>query len=269
MIGQRENDFPRQVGNGRASNYTSESGHPDSVRNGKLVRKEFFSYLPLKVFVALAFLCILSFGSAASALGAPVIAALSATSGPQGSTITISGENFGLTQGCCNAMLGATPLMVSLWTDTEIRAAVPSVPSATYDVTVVTNIGISNAVAFQVVEPLPPSPPAPPAPTFGNNSACVAIYAPAVVPAGTSFPAWVMMQNIGTKYWASSGTNPHRLATVRPQWSNTWGVNDVSLPYSPIATNDSAVFTFTATAPLVPGTYNFGGCLKVGGNWGG
>jgi len=108
----------------------------------------------------------------------PYISSLSPTSGPPGTLVTLTGENFGATQDSSTvnfqrrppdiieippesvafvAAQSATPAEIVSWSDTQIQARVPSVTTGKYDVTVTTSAGTSNAVSFEVTAP-PPAP---------------------------------------------------------------------------------------------------------------
>lgn len=77
------------------------------------------------------------------------ISSMSPTSGPVGSSVTLSGLNFGVNQGTSTVSLNGTPAPVVSWSDTSIIAIVPSgAPSGTFAVTV--NSDVANSAAFTV-----------------------------------------------------------------------------------------------------------------------
>ena len=90
-----------------------------------------------------------------------------------------------------------------------------------------------------------------------NNASVVSLTAPGTVAVGQVFQASVVMNNSGTKTWASGGSTPHNLGSQSPQDNTTWGFGRVGLPSSPINPGQNANFTFNATAPSSPGTYAF------------
>ena len=90
-----------------------------------------------------------------------------------------------------------------------------------------------------------------------NNASVVSLSAPGTVAVGEVFQASVVMNNSGTKTWASGGPNPHNLGSQSPQDNTTWGFGRVGLPFSPVNPGQNATFTFNATAPSSPGTYAF------------
>jgi hypothetical protein len=89
-------------------------------------------------------------GAAFTVTPAPNIAALAPNAGAIGSIITISGSNFGPTQGSGNVKFGTLAATVSSWSATSIVATVPS--GATTGSVVVTAAGgvASNGVTFTV-----------------------------------------------------------------------------------------------------------------------
>jgi hypothetical protein len=86
----------------------------------------------------------------------PHITTIDPTSGPVGTLVTITGSNFGITQGSSTVSFGGTAATVSSWSDTQIKATVPSLQVGIYSVSVITNAGQSNIVAFNVTAIVPP-----------------------------------------------------------------------------------------------------------------
>ncbi|QEE28001.1 hypothetical protein FTW19_08330 [Terriglobus albidus] len=78
---------------------------------------------------------------------APSIASLSPTSGGTGTTVTISGANFGAQQGGSRMLFNGIVATPSSWSDTSIVAPVPS-SASTGPVTVVVNGSSSNGIVF-------------------------------------------------------------------------------------------------------------------------
>ena len=74
--------------------------------------------------------------------------------------------------------------------------------------------------------------------------------------AGTTQSVWVRFTNTGTSTWTRAGS--YKLGSQNPQDNVNWGTNRVYMdPYASVAPNQSYAFTFTITAPLTPGSYNF------------
>jgi len=85
-------------------------------------------------------------------VAAPTISTLSSYSGSAGSSIVISGANFGTSQGTSTVTFNSTPAMVTNWSGSSITTTVPA--GAGTGPVVVTVSGIaSNGVTFAVVPP--------------------------------------------------------------------------------------------------------------------
>jgi RHS repeat-associated protein len=83
----------------------------------------------------------------------PSITSLSATSGPVGMSLTVSGSNFGASQGSSTVTFNGTSAVATVWNTGSIQATVPT--GATSGNVVVTLAGVaSNGVSFTVT-PLP------------------------------------------------------------------------------------------------------------------
>ncbi|MEK7153446.1 MAG: hypothetical protein AAB834_05845, partial [Patescibacteria group bacterium] len=93
-----------------------------------------------------------------------------------------------------------------------------------------------------------------------NNAVCAEpINAPTTVTAGQSFTATVKMRNTGTKVWTNNldpdliPNTPHSLGSQSGQDNTRWGTGRVGLPGgASVAPNNSATFSFPATAPTNP-----------------
>jgi len=97
-----------------------------------------------------------------------------------------------------------------------------------------------------------------------NTSAFVSQTVPATMTAGASVQVTVVMQNTGTTTWTPAS---YRLGSQNPHENTNWGASRIALANS-VAPGDNAVITWTATAPSVPGTYNFQWrMLNVGVEW--
>lgn len=82
--------------------------------------------------------------------GSPTITSLSPTSGVIGASVTVSGSNFGSSQGSNTVTFNGQTASVSNWTDTAIVAKVPS-GATSGDVVVSVDGTASNGVSFNVV----------------------------------------------------------------------------------------------------------------------
>ena len=92
-----------------------------------------------------------------SAAPAPTITSLSATTGSIGSQVTISGANFGATQGGSLALLNGAPVTINTWADTSILFTIPAgATSGPIVVAIAPSMNESNPVWFAVTaQPLP------------------------------------------------------------------------------------------------------------------
>jgi RHS repeat-associated protein len=88
---------------------------------------------------------------------APVISSLSATTGPVGTQVIISGSGFGASQGSSIATLNDLPVTIGLWSDTSIAVTIPSGTTSGYIVVVRgPSMDSSNPESFYVTSsPLP------------------------------------------------------------------------------------------------------------------
>jgi RHS repeat-associated protein len=88
---------------------------------------------------------------------APIITSLSATTGPVGSQIIVSGSGFGTLQGNSLVLLNDTPVTVNSWSATSIIVTIPSgATSGPMVVSVAPSMNDSNPMDFQVTtQPLP------------------------------------------------------------------------------------------------------------------
>jgi hypothetical protein len=83
--------------------------------------------------------------------GTPSISSLSPITGPSGTSVTITGANFGATKGASTVKFGATTAATTAWSATSITATVPAGLSAgAASVTVTVGGTASNASAFTV-----------------------------------------------------------------------------------------------------------------------
>lgn len=79
---------------------------------------------------------------------------------------------------------------------------------------------------------------------------------PTVMSVGVSYPVAITLQNAGSATWTLAGN--YRLGSQNPENNQTWGLSRVYLgPRDNIGRGQQQTFSFTVTAPSVPGTYNF------------
>jgi RHS repeat-associated protein len=92
-------------------------------------------------------------------LPAPVISGLSATSGPVGTQVVISGTGFGVSQGNSLATLNALALTINSWSDTSITATIPTgATTGPILVSVAPSMNDSNSVTYVVTSQPVPAP---------------------------------------------------------------------------------------------------------------
>ncbi len=159
--------------------------------------------------------------AAASPIPAGVIDSISPTSGPNGATLTITGEFFGLGGTASDYVtFGATEATLTYWDDYTIRCIVPFGISGNQVVTVYTAGGPSNTKTFTVTVP-PPSEPSEPS-TF--------YFAEGYTGAG--FQEYLCLGNPGTlaasatvTYLFPDGTTDSQQVTIPANSRSTVDVN--------------------------------------------
>ena len=155
----------------------------------------------------------------------PAINGVNPASGAVGSSVTVSGSNFGASQGASTLRFGGTSATVGSWSASQIVATVPNVGAGAQSVTVTVNGVASNAATFTVATQ--------------QQSPAISSLNP------TSGPVGASVTITGSNFGASQGTSAVRFgatnATVTA-WSNT---------------------QVTATVPAVSGTVAV--TLLVGG----
>jgi regulation of enolase protein 1 (concanavalin A-like superfamily) len=94
-----------------------------------------------------------------AAAPAPLITAVSATTGSIGSQVVISGSGFGATQGDSAVLLNGVPVTINGWSDTSVAITLPlGATTGPMLVSVAPGMNDSNAVRFTVTaQPLPVS----------------------------------------------------------------------------------------------------------------
>ncbi len=134
----------------------------------------------------------------------PSISGLSPNNGPAGTSVTITGTNFGATQGTSTVTFNGTTATPTSWSATSIAVSVPT--GATNGNVVVTVGGVaSNGINFTV------SPPN------------ISLFSPTSGPAGT--PVTIT----GTNFGASQGTSTVRFSGVTAT-PTSWSATSISVP---------------------------------------
>jgi len=197
----------------------------------------------------------------------PNISSLNPVSGPGGTAVTISGTNFGSSQGSSTVTFNGKMATTTSWSATSIVAAVPAgTPNGAGSVVVSVGGVASNGVTFTVTGPQ------------------IASLNPTSGPLGTAVT--ISGSNFGSSQGNSTVTFNGTNATTIVSWSNTSIVADVPslattgnviITVAGIAspTSSSTVFTVTGgsgcanggnAASLLTGDYAFGGQGFTGGN---
>jgi IPT/TIG domain/Bacterial Ig-like domain (group 2)/Kelch motif/Galactose oxidase, central domain len=162
-------------------------------------------------------------GVSFTVVSAPNIASLSPTSGTVGTSVTITGTNFGSTQGSSTVKFNGTVSTPTSWSATSIKAPVP--PGATTGNVVVHASGVdSNGKSFTVT----------PTPTITSLS-------PSSAPVGTSITV------TGTNFGATQGTSTIKFngTTATP---TSWSSTSIAVPVPTGATTGNVVVTVSGVA---------------------
>ena len=214
---------------------------------------------------------------------APVITSLNPTSGLAGAAVTITGTNFGTTQGTSTVKFDGTTAAVTSWSNTSIAVTVPS-GAATGNVVVTVGTQASNGVSFTVTTP---------APTITTLNPTSGAVGSSVVITGTNFGATQGASTVKfngttatTTAWSATSitatvptgaTTGNVVVTVNGQASNgvsfTVTSGSITVSISPkragltvtqtlavtATTNDGAGVTWTATG----GSFSSGNSLTA------
>ncbi|MGH9562456.1 MAG: IPT/TIG domain-containing protein, partial [Terracidiphilus sp.] len=185
-------------------------------------------------------------GIAFTVLVPPAISSISPASGPVGAAVTITGTNFGSTQG--SVTFNGTAATISSWTNTAIVAFVPA--GATTGNVVVTVGGMaSNSFAFTVL----------PTPSISSLSPTSGVAGTSVTITGTNFGSSQGSSTVkfnGTAASVSSWSNTSIVAAV-PSGTST---GSVVVTVSGVASNG-----VTFTVPLSP---SISSLSPSSGSWG-
>jgi|GEM_PF-2263648 len=145
---------------------------------------------------------------------APTISSLSSSVGPVGFPTTITGFNFGPSQGSSTVKFNGTPAVASNWTNTSISVTVP-VGATTGSVVVSVGGVSSNNVNFTV-----------------NSNAAVFSFSPIAGPVGT--PVTISGTNFGATQGSGSVTFNNTTASIQ-----SWNSNSIVTSVPPGATTGS------------------------------
>lgn len=155
----------------------------------------------------------------------PSISGVSPGSGPVGSSVTVSGANFGTTQGSSTIVFNGTPATTTLsWSDTSVSVPVPT--GATSGNVVVTVNGVaSNGTNFTVL----------PTPNITGLS-----------PAANATGALVVVS--GTNFGTSQGASTVTFNGVAANTFTAWSQSSISAQVPSGATTGNVIVTVSGVA---------------------
>ena len=172
---------------------------------------------------------------------APAISSLNPTSGPAGTSVTITGTNFGASQGTSAVMFNGTAASPTSWNSTSIVAPVPSGATSGNVVVTVGGLG-SNGLAFTVTTA---------APSITDLSPTSGPVGTSVTITGTNFGASQGTSTVMFNGTAASPTSWNSTSIVAPVPSGATSGN-VMMTVGGVASN-GVTFTVTSasTAPTI------------------
>jgi hypothetical protein len=135
---------------------------------------------------------------ATAAGSTPTITSLSIVSGNEGASVTITGTNFGASQGTSTVQINATLVTCGTWSATSLVCTIPT-PATTGGISVTTSDGTSNSLTFTVT------------PHLTSLSVTTGIVGTSVTATGTGFGA-----TQGTSTFTFNGT-----ACSASSWSDS------------------------------------------------
>ena len=159
----------------------------------------------------------------AGGVPSPSITSLSPASGPTGTSVTITGANFGASQGTSTVTFNGVAATPTSWSNTSIAVPVPS-GATTGNVIIIVGGFASNGVAFTVTVP----------PSISNLSPTFAPLGASVTITGSNFGA-----SLGTSTVTFNG------AAATP---TSWSATSIVVPVPGGATSGNVVVTVSGLA---------------------
>jgi len=150
----------------------------------------------------------------------PAITNLSPSSGPIGVPVTISGSNFGPTQGSSRVLFNGAPATPTSWSATSIVAPVPTGTSTGLVFVALSGGAVSNGATF----------------TVGSSSPSITSLSPPSAPVGTSVTI------SGTNFGASQGTSAVTFNGTAAT-PTVWAATTITVPVPAGATTGSVIVT--------------------------
>src|SRR6202158_4723223 len=195
-----------------------------------------------------------AFSSTWSFAAAPSITSLSPTSGAVGASVTITGKNFGSTQGSSTVKFNATTATtITTWSATSIVATVPT-GATTGNVVVTVSGTASNGVSFTVVA----------APNITSLSPTSGAVGAAVTITGTNFGSTQGTSTVkfnGTTATVTSWSSTS-IATTVPTGATT---GNVVVHASGVDSNGSTFTVFPSISSLSPTSGAVGASITIAG----
>ena len=156
---------------------------------------------------------------------APTISSLEPDSGPEGTSVVITGTNFGATKGTSTVSFNEAPATPTNWSDTSITVAVP-MGATTGNVVVTVDGEASDGVTFTVT------------PAISSLSPIAGPEGTSVVITGTSFGAMR-----GTSFGAMRGTSTVEFNETEVATYTSWSGTSITVPVPANATTGPVVVT--------------------------
>lgn len=179
----------------------------------------------------------------------PVLATLSPNAGPLGTLVTVTGQNFGASQGNSTITFGGVPATtVSAWSATSITATVPNT-ATTGNVLVVVNNLNSNGITFTVTTGANP---APPVVVSTSQTATLGLAC------GPNAPPPVQQHSVGLTWTASTSTGITAY--------NVYRSNQSGASYSKIGSTAATVLSYSDQTVASGGTYYYVVTAVAGAN---
>src|ERR1700680_4727862 len=192
-------------------------------------------------------------GVSFTVVAAPNITSLSPTSGAVGAAVTITGTNFGSTQGTSTVKFNGTTATVTSWSATSIVATVPN-GATTGNVVVMVGGNASNGSSFTVVA----------APNITSLSPTSGAVGAAVTITGTNFGSTQGTSTVkfnGTTATVTSWSATS-IATTVPSGATT---GNVVVHASGVDSNGSTFTVFPSISSLSPTSGAVGASITIAG----
>ncbi len=184
-----------------------------------------------------------------NAASSPSITSFTPSSGAVGSSVTITGTNFGATQGASSVRFGTTTASIVSWSNTSITATVPSLSAGGYTISVQTANGTASSSSQFTVSSITLSAPSIGPPANGSMQLTSVTLSWTTVSAATSYDI-EYGANIGgtfTGKTVNTISNSYSLINLAQGTTYLWRVraknaNGIS--------NWSSQFSFTTTSTV-------------------